>query len=261
MTSKVLKTNCEKKVYKKKYFGQEEENAIIEFIKETDPDKKNNIFIKRIMPAFKELIMNLIKVYKVGTIENDIDSVKREALSYMFIKLSRGNFEGGVHKAFSYFNVVARNFFFQRYKDHNKRFETELGEDEISEDKELYSAQDYRWFRGLDDKDSSDKMADEESLDEFMESIYSFKNKLTTIVPTLYPKKDLTSIDIIITKYSVVLDAMYELFNRREALPSFKKKVIYFYLREISKEDSKTITKVIDLLKQHYPQMSEAFTK
>jgi hypothetical protein len=48
------------------------------------------------------------------------------------------------------------------------------------------------------------------------------------------------------------VDAIMELFKRREDLDIFNKKGIYIYIREITNQDTPQITKVIKSLKKVY---------
>lgn len=94
------------------YFGKDVDEKIIEFnalAATGDIEKKNQIFTVGIRPAFMRLIesqMYLYKFYKV----DDPETLKNECLSTLYEILPKFDATKG-KKAFSYFNVVVKNWF------------------------------------------------------------------------------------------------------------------------------------------------------
>ena len=250
LTSKVLKDDCEKKVYKKKYFTKETEYWIIKFMAARKIEIRNTIFTEHIMPAFQELILSLIKTYKIHKIDKNTKSLEKECLDYMFMKLMRKNFVPGVHKAFSYFNVVCRNFFFQKFKDYNKAKNNQSDDSCLGHASEIKRAEEYRLFRGFGDNTLEDDIVEKDCSDEFMHSLMDCKK----IIADRYNDNE-----ILCNKYCSVVDGVCQLFKQCDALPSFKKKAVYLYLREMCKVDSRIITSVFNILREEYPTMSKAF--
>ena len=108
------------------YFTQETDKYICLFNMADTDSEKHNIFNANIRPAFEKLIENLIFVYSYYAID-DVDTLKRECLSTLYEMLPKYNTEFG-SKGFSYFNVVAKNWFIHRIREKNKRnkIESEL---------------------------------------------------------------------------------------------------------------------------------------
>ncbi len=252
LTKKVLKENCEKKFYKKKYFDKETEFYVIKFINAHKKSVKDRLFVENIMPAFNELINNLIRTYKVYKVDSNVENLRRECLDFMYMKLCNENFVPGKHKAFSYFNVVARNFFFQKYKDYMKLLNNELPENALGHLDEIKRAGEYRLFRGMKDDTLVEEIISCDNTNEFIQSLYNYKGKI---------KEKYKDNMLLANKYCTVVDGVCQLFKQSEELPSFKKKAIYLYLREMCRVDSRIITSVFNLLRQEYPQLSMAFDK
>jgi hypothetical protein len=258
LTKKVIKKNCEKKVYKKKYFGQEEEDWILKFNRCKDKKRRNRIYEKHIHAAFKELVNNLVNVYKMGNIGR-IDVIRHECMSHLFIKLCNGNFNGEAgSKAFSYFNVIARNFMFQKYKDHKLKGERESNEDCLTHAEELKNSTDYKLLRGIecDSNFESDIIKEDERVG-FIRELQEVKTRVKEYIDSSSPDKS----EEIKKNCSKVIDATCELFKQADSLPSLKKKTIYFFIKEITGLDAKDITGSFKILKIFYPEMSMVFVK
>lgn len=103
----------------KNYFDQDTEDAIVRFQRETDLVARNKIFVEEIKPAFDKLAENIINVYHFHAI-GDVEMMKVDCVSMLFENLYKFNAEKG-HKAFSYFNVIAKNWFIQKGKVFKKR--------------------------------------------------------------------------------------------------------------------------------------------
>src|SRR3990167_10579764 len=123
----------------KKYFNSETENAIIDFQQEVDLQKRKEIFAVRIRPAFAKLIENIIFVYEFKSLEN-IETIENDCLSSLFECLCKFDAKKGA--AFSYFNVICKNWFLQEVKLRKKRIRQEIPIDrellEESEDRKKF---------------------------------------------------------------------------------------------------------------------------
>src|SRR4051812_34824979 len=108
------------------YFTKETDQFINEFNAATEDTKKHELFGKGIQPAFEKLIENLIFCYGYYSID-DVDTLKRECLTALYEMLPRYDPERGA-KGFSYFNVIAKNWFIHKIRERSKRnkLESEL---------------------------------------------------------------------------------------------------------------------------------------
>lgn len=101
------------------YFGPEVDAKIAEFVAEKDIPKKNKIFEDGIKPALAKLIESQMYLYGFYKID-DPETLKCECLSTVFEVLPKFDPRKG-KKAFSYFNVVVKNWFIWRIREKNKR--------------------------------------------------------------------------------------------------------------------------------------------
>ncbi len=198
------------------YFTRETDKSIEHFLSCEDTDKaKNQIFDKEIRPAFEKLIENLIFVYGFYTID-DVETLKREALSNLYEMLPKFDPTKGT-KGFSYFNVVAKNWFIMKLKEKSKktRIENELHVD-IDQD----SAHSDPNF-AVSPYEAS--VEDRERWIMFYDAMDSWKDRLT--------KKTERQ----------VLEAVIFLMKNPDLVSIYNKKAVYLYLRELTNMNTKQV--------------------
>lgn len=102
----------------KQYFTQETEDAINAYNKSTDPIERDRLFSKYIYKPFYKIAEIVFNKYKIMYMGERKDAML-DAVVFMFERLSM--FKGEKGKAFSYFTIICRNYYFQHagsnYKD------------------------------------------------------------------------------------------------------------------------------------------------
>jgi hypothetical protein len=101
------------------YFGPQVDEKIIDYRNEIDVEKKNAIFTEHIRPAMLKLIESQMYLYGFYKID-DPDMLKNECLATLYETLPKFDPSKG-KKAFSYFNVVVKNWFIWKIRDKNKK--------------------------------------------------------------------------------------------------------------------------------------------
>lgn len=110
-----------KKKSSNNYFRQEHEDAIVEYCLTEDYEKRNKIYTEIIDPCLDELIDKLVATYKFQHIPN-INDLKHECKLYIIEILHK--FDPSKNKkAFSYFTVCVRNWFYGAHDKNKKRKE------------------------------------------------------------------------------------------------------------------------------------------
>ena len=102
------------------YFTKETGESIVKYCNEECAEKKKSIYEKEILPAFDKLAENLIFVYRFKSPYMTSEELKVDCVSFMFETLHKWDPSRGT-KAFSYFNVVAKNWFIINTRKHLKR--------------------------------------------------------------------------------------------------------------------------------------------
>ena len=102
-----------KKIVKKKkrkvYFGQEVQDAIVEYNSSLSSTEKNKIYGTRIHAAFDKLAENIINTFKFTYFDYGFEDIKHEVVAFMVMNMHKYDHTKG-SKAFSYFSVVAKNY-------------------------------------------------------------------------------------------------------------------------------------------------------
>ena len=214
---------------KKMYFTQDTEDAIIEYLAETDTIKRNRIYNERIDYAFHKLTENIIHTFKFYYTEVEtISELQHEVTSFLLEKLHLYKSEKG--KAFSYFGTIAKRYLILYNNKNYEKLKGRAGVDDIDEDKTLI-------INILNSSSPTDDPLVSENY--FIEQFIKYMDlHLFRIFPD--------------NEDSKTADAIMELFKRREDLDIFNKKGIYIYIREMTDQDTPQITKVIKSLKKVY---------
>ena len=112
-----------KKSKRKVYFGQEVQDAIIEYNGSTDSVERNVIYSTRIHKAFDKLAENIINTFKFTYFDYGFEDIKHEVVAFMVINMHKYDHTKG-SKAFSYFSVVAKNYLILHNNNNYKKLKT-----------------------------------------------------------------------------------------------------------------------------------------
>jgi len=215
---------------KKQYFTQDTEDAIIEYLAETDPIKRNKIYNERIDYSFHKLTENIIHTFKFYYTEVEtISELQHEVTSFLLEKLHLYNQSKG--KAFSYFGTIAKRYLILYNNKNYEKLKNKAEVEAIDEDQTIV-------LNIINNSKEADDVLMGESY--FIDKFITYTDAhLFKIFPDCEDAK--------------TADAIIQLFKHRENLDIFNKKGIYIYIREQTDQDTPQITKVIKSLKKvHY---------
>jgi hypothetical protein len=215
---------------KKMYFGPEVDESIIKYNQCEDPMERSRIYEKEIKYALDKLVENTIHTYKFYYTDNqELSTIQHEAVTFLIEKLP--NFTKDKGKAFSYYSIVAKNYFILQ---NEKNFKKLTQHDKI------------------DNYADSSRMSIAQSDDINMISFISeFVDYWDSNLDYCYEKRVDKSIAA----------AVVELFRRRETLEIFNKKALYIYIREMTDASTQQITRVVKSLKEKYRRMYEDYDR
>ena len=214
-----------KKIVKKKkrkvYFGQEVQDAIVEYNNSKSDIERNTIYGTRIHGAFDKLAENIINTFKFTYFDYGFEDIKHEVVAFMVINMHKYDHTKG-SKAFSYFSVVAKNYLILHNNNNYKKLKSHDGMDVLDRQKNVNNSEyDYK------------------SLTE--EIIQYFDNNLNTIF-----KKD---------RDLQIGYAIIDLMKQREDIENFNKKALYILIREMTNVETAHITSVVNVLRKHYKKL------
>ena len=91
----------------KVYFGTPAQDAIVEYNKCKDPNKRSRIYEERIKYPFEKLAENVINTFKFSYFDVPKKDIQTEVVSTMIEKMHM--YKEGKGRAFSYFTIIAKN--------------------------------------------------------------------------------------------------------------------------------------------------------
>lgn len=108
-----------KKTEKKGYFYEKEEQAFVDFLTESDEQRKNKIFEKQLLPAFTKMIESIIRRYKLYLPDEDFNDTFNDTISFLMTKIAYFKPDSG-YKAYSYCGTVCKNYLIWKVNQHAK---------------------------------------------------------------------------------------------------------------------------------------------
>lgn len=217
------------------YFNKDTQ-ASIEKYKNLPPEKneeKVKIYQEEILPAFDKLSENLIFVYGFKSPYASADELKNDCIAFLFETIHKWDPARGT-KAFSYFNVVAKNWLIINTRKHLKRRNRHVSIDDpygmTSTQKEQFGAYDYV-------PPPDEEMIKRQQKVEILKLLEDMKPKLTN-------ENEIRC-----------LCAVETLFASIEELELLNKRAVLVYIREISGLDKKHMSKAMSVIRRHYRSM------
>lgn len=217
----------------KLYFTKATQAAIVRFQNALTTQEKEQIYKTEINPALEKLSENLIRVY--GFIEQNAsyEELKADCIAHLYEKLGKFKSEMGTN-AFSYFNIVGKNFLMFKCKT-----SSELSKRSLSFDN-------YNSFTPQE-KEAVEYYSVANAQDEIYETKlipYELLRMLESLRLRIKNKNEMLCVESIII-----------LFENAHHLDNLTKKGIFVYLRELSGLKSKQIITVLSRLKKHYKEL------
>ena len=220
-----------KKIVKKKkrkvYFGQEVQDAVVDYNSSTNDEERNRIYGTRIHAAFDKLAENIINTFKFTYFDYGFEDIKHEVVAFMVMNMHKYDHTKG-SKAFSYFSVVAKNYLILHNNNNYKKMKSHYTMETLDREKK-----------------SNNIDSDYDILTD--EIILYFDTNLNSIF-----KKDR---DLRIG-YAIV-----DLMKQRESIENFNKKAIYILIREMTDVETSHITKVTNTMKKQYRKLLNEYSE
>lgn len=215
------------------YFTEKTQEHIIEYQKEADSNKKKKIYVKEILPAFDSLVENLINVYGFSVIYESKQDLKNECLQFLYTAVDKFNAEKG-SKAFSYFNVVAKNWLTIKSKQNIKRLQSYVSIDDhdniLKEDLERIEAHNLV-----------------PNFEELLLAV-NMHDYLTNLVAAIENKLKTEN-------ERMVVGAIKVLITNIDDVDLLSKRAILLYVRELTNLSSKQLSLTLSSLKRYYKEV------
>lgn len=212
------------------YFTQETHDAIREYQNTEALEEMHEIYVSRILPAFNKLAENLIFIHRFARSVEAFGRLKNDCVTFLYETLHKFDHTRGT-KAFSYFNVVAKNWLIikskQNIKKNRRNISIELKDYMSSEDK--FAIESYSIVNAPD----INIIKSESMVDMFL-LMDEIRTKLTV-------ENEIACMDAIIT-----------LFRHVDDLDMLNKRAVFVYIRDISGLNPKQLSIAMSAIRKHY---------
>lgn len=104
---------------KKGYFFEEQEQAVIDYINETDAKKRNEIYNKTLYPAFCKMVESIINRYKLYPPDEEFKDTFDDTISFLMTKIDRFDPSKG-YKSYSYCGTICKNYLIYKINQFDK---------------------------------------------------------------------------------------------------------------------------------------------
>lgn len=212
------------------YFNAGTQQAIVDYKAETNSAKRNDIYVREILPAFSKLVENLINVYGFQIQYESKADLQNECIEFLYGVITKFDASKGT-KAFSYFNVVAKHWLIIKSKQ---------------------SVRNVHVFTSLDDTESLSQhdleTIENHSVSPSPEEVmisYTNKEKIEKLL-------ELVSAKAVTENEVECLKGINLLFSNINELDFLNKRAVMLYLREITNLSPKQLSVVLSLMKKHY---------
>jgi len=216
------------------YFGPEVQESMIKFHKEPLLKKKEEIYLAEIAPAFNKLVENLIFIYGFAKGFDSIAEVKSDCVCFLYENMHKFNPERGT-KAFSYFNVVARNWLINNSK---KKYKDDIRNVSIDDSTRLSS--------------SDKRTISMHSIAHSPDDILIDGDRKNRVLSAL---KDIEQ-GLFEPHEQAVLGALRTIFENSEEIDLLSKRAVFLYIREISGVNHKQMLSAMSVIRRRYQDVN-----
>lgn len=216
------------------YFNQNTQACIVAYQKaKEDKRERDRLYVTGIMPAFNKLVENLINIHKFTSLHDTYDDLKNDCVNFLFETIGKFDGNRGTN-AFSYFNVVAKNWLIIKTKQKNQRIRRSVSLD----DPDAMSVNEHRIVEDHCTIPSQEVILDNEySSKAVLAMLYEIRSKVKT-------ENELACINSIIT-----------IFENIDDIDLLNKSAILLYMRELSGLSPKQLTTTMQAIKKQYRRM------
>lgn len=215
------------------YFTNETQEAIVEFQKSSDRKIREKLYVEKILPAFEKLVENLINIHKFSGLHDTYEDLKNDCVNFLFETIHKFNPDMGTN-AFSYFNVVAKNWLIIKTKQKAQRGKRDVSIDDPKglSNSEVQTIEEKRMIPSQDFF-----LENAEHAAALLKIMYEIRSRVKV-------ENELLCINSVITIFENVND-----------IDILNKSAILLYIRELSGLSPKQLTTSMQAIKKHYNKL------
>lgn len=218
------------------YFDSETQRSIELFQLATENEIRHQIYLTKIMPAFDKLVESLIFIYGFASPNEPMEHLKNDCVTFLYESLHKFDATRGT-KAFSYFNVVARNWLVIYSKNRQKKVKRFVSIEDLKESKSA-EAEMYRSAQIGDTPE--DQMIAQNHRSQILELMKRIKRLLNQ------PHEQ------------ACIDAIITVFEQIDDLDFLNKRAVFVYVKNISNLNQKQLGSAMSVIRKHYRSITRS---
>lgn len=224
--------------YKKGYFYEKEEEAVVNYINAKSAEEKNLIFEESLRPALEKMIEIIIRRYKLYQKGEEFQETFDDALAFIITKIDRYKKENG--RAYSYIQTICKHHLIGKLNETKKLTIRNISYDELSE--EIIENEKFSYTLNNDGNEANN-------------IITAIIQEINTITSNNDDK--LTKNEVMIGKaISEILENWDELFTDLGS-NKFNKSSILLYIKEVTNLPTKDVRNAMRKFKNLYFKTKE----
>lgn len=110
------------------YFGEREEQAVVDYIRSDDPSERDKIFNDILRPAFKIMVESIIRRYNLLPPDEEFDDTFDDTMSFLMTKIKCFD-PSTKYKAYSYCGTICKNYLLLKLTQYSKRVKRNISYD------------------------------------------------------------------------------------------------------------------------------------
>ena len=115
------------------YFGEDQEQAVVRYLKSEDEDERNKIFNEYLREPLIIMVESIIRRYKLYRKDMEFNEIHTDTMSFLITKINKFNPDAN-HKAYSYFGTICKNYLMGAIQKDTKEQNRQVSYDDISSD-------------------------------------------------------------------------------------------------------------------------------
>jgi len=212
------------------YFNSDTQKAITTFQASTDKKERDKLYVLEILPAFEKLVENLINIHKFAGLYDSYDDLKNDCVNFLFETIGKFDANRGTN-AFSYFNVVAKNWLIIKTKQKSQKTKKNISLDDPS----MLSSHEKN-------------IVDEHNMIPSQDALFDDLRSSETITTILYEIRNIARTE----NELMCINSIITIFENIDEIDLLNKNAILLYMRELSGLSPKQLTTTMQVIKKHY---------
>jgi hypothetical protein len=247
----IIKEKVAKPVKEDQYFSKNTQLKLEEYkLAETNEDRWD-IYLKDIKPAFEVLVDKLVSVYGFKSFDDEMDIMKSDCVFFLWETIQKWDGSKG-KKAFSYFNVVAKNWLIARSRKNYQQFKRTVA---IDDGNTNYTPNTQPKEERVNQKkypkiNLSTYMVDEDSNPETQMIAAERQQQIYDTID--YMCKTITD-----NREKKCIEAIKVVFENIDNLDFLNKRAVLVYLREISGLNNAELSSALSSIRKVYKQINK----